>query len=126
VKPWTKFWKEDSQPNASLDSYFEKKRHDDQKIADLDESELSQMEDLQSTGLKRMRRDHDVIPPVWRCAISLKKKLVALSELEAGQFLHDLLDLAQRYDHQDVKNSCELPYKVLEQLRRKCNQSFRG
>ncbi len=41
VHLWNKFWKEDSQPNASLDSYFDKKRPTADKLDPLDDLELS-------------------------------------------------------------------------------------
>ena len=126
MEPWTKFWKEGSQPNMSLDTYFAKKNQDAEKIEDMDESELSQMEDLQSTGTKRIKRNHITTQPLWSSAISLKQKFITLSELEGGKFLHTLLELSQQFDHQDVANSSDLPCKAHEELKHKCDVSFRG
>ena len=63
-------------------------------MEELDESELSQMQDLQSTGTKRVMRTTDSSPPLWSSATTLSKKFEALSALEGGEFLHTLLELS--------------------------------
>ena len=92
----------------------------------MDDDEFSEMHEMQSTATKRRRKQTESSPALWSSATSLKKKLITLSELEDSKFYKTILELATQFDHVDVKHSFSLSCKVRENLKKKCNVSFRG
>ena len=84
------------------------------------------MHEMQSTATKRRRKQTESSPALWSSATSLKKKFITLSELEGSEFYKTILELSTQFDHVDVKQSFSLSCKVRDDLKKKCNVSFRG